>query len=152
MINQPNLENIKKLRKKTGASILKIKQALEESKGNPDKALTALQKWAEKEAAKKKGQATSAGLVEAYIHVGGKVGSLIVLSCQTDFVARTNEFKQLAHEIAMQVASMDPKNVNELLNQSYIRDPKKTIKSLVDESIAKMGENIEVKKIIRFSI
>lgn len=152
MTNQISINDIKKLREKTGAPILEIKKALEENKGNFDKTLISLQKWAKEQAAKKKSEATSQGLVEAYIHAGGKVGSLIILSCQTDFVARTGEFKQLAHELAMQVASMNPKDVDKLLKQTYIRDPKKTIRALIDEAIAKMGENIEVKKIIRFSI
>lgn len=152
MTNKISINDIKKLREKTGAPILEIKKALEENKGNFDKTLISLQKWANDEAAKKKGEITCQGLVEAYIHAGGKVGSLIILSCQTDFVARTGEFKQLAHELVMQVASMNPKDVDELLKQTYIRDPKKTIKVLIDEVIAKMGENIEVKKIVRFSI
>ena len=146
------IEDIKKLRIETQAPILEIKKALEETKGNFQKAKIALQKWSREKAAKKKGEETSQGIVESYTHLGGRVGSLIVLSCQTDFVARNSEFKKLAHEIAMQVASMNPKNEKVLLEQAYIRDPKKSIRALIDECIAKMGENIKVKKIIRFSI
>lgn len=146
------IEDIKKLRAETQAPILEIKKALEEAKGDFQKAKVALQKWSREKAAKKKGEKTSEGIIESYIHLGGRVGSLIVLTCQTDFVARNAEFKKLAHEIAMQVASMNPKDEKVLLEQTYIRDPKKTIKALIDESIAKMGENIKVTKISRFSI
>lgn len=146
------IEDIKKLRAETQAPILEIKKALVETKGNLQKAKLVLQKWSSKKAAKKKGEETSQGIVESYIHTGGKVGSLIILTCQTDFVARNCEFKKLAHEIAMQVASMNPKDEKTLLTQAYIRDPKKTTQNLIDEAIAKMGENITVKKITRFTI
>lgn len=142
---------IKKLRDETQAPILEIKKALEKASGDFQKAHSELKKWSDEKAAKKKGETTSQGIVEAYIHAGGNVGSLIVLTCQTDFVARTTDFKKLAHELAMQVASMNPKDVKVLLSQTYIRDSKKTIKTLIDENIAKLGENIEVKKLIRFS-
>lgn len=145
------LTNIKALREKTGAPILEIKKALEKSNNNIKSAEEELKEWSEKKALSKAGQATSAGVVDSYIHAG-KVGAMIVLSCQTDFVARTDEFKKLAREISMQVASMNPKDINELLKQTYIRDSKKTIESLIKDSIAKLGENIQVKKIVRVTL
>lgn len=143
---------IKKLREETQIPILEIKKALEKAAGNLEKAREELKKWSNEKAAKKRGETTGQGIVEAYIHNNSKVGALVVLTCQTDFVARTADFKRLAHEVAMQVASMNPRDEKELLDQTYIRDPKKTIKVLIDEYIAKLGENIEVKKVIRFSI
>lgn len=152
MNNKIDIITIKKLRDETQAPILEIKKALEKANGDFQKARLELKKWSNEKAAKKKGEATFQGIVEAYVHAGGTVGSLIVLTCQTDFVARTADFKNLAHELAMQVASMNPKDEKDLLSQTYIRDSKKTIKALVDETIAKLGENIIVKKITRFSI
>lgn len=152
MDSQVSIETIKKLRREIGAPILEIKKALVKSGGNLVKARDLLKIWSKEKAAEKKREKTSVGIVEAYIHTNGRVGSLVTLSCQTDFVAHTKEFKDLAHEIALQVASMNPKNENELLNQEYIRDPKKKIKDFINEYIAKFGENIVVKKIARFSI
>lgn len=146
------LKHIKSLREKTGAPILEIKKMLEKTKNDIKKTEELLKEWSAKKAASKEGEETHAGVVESYIHLGGKVGSMIVLSCQTDFVARTDDFKKLAREIAMQVASMNPKDEKELLKQSYIRDQKKTIETLVKDHIAKLGENITVKKISRFSV
>ncbi len=146
-----SIEQIKKLREQTEAPVMEVKRALEKAGGDLKKAREELEKWSIEKAAKKQGEETSQGLVEAYIH-SGKVGALVKLTCQTDFVARTEGFKQLAHELAMQVASMNPKDVNSLLEQVYIRDPKKKIKDLVNESIARLGENIEIKAIARFSI
>lgn len=147
-----SIENIKKLREETQAPVMEVKKALEKTKGDYNKAKEELKKWSVEKAAKKQGEATCQGIVEAYIHNSGKVGSLVILTSQTDFVARTKEFKELAHELAMQVASMNPKDSEELLKQTYIRDSKKTIKTLIDETIAKMGENIKVTKIIRFEV
>jgi len=147
-----SLDDIKKLRAETEAPVLEVKKALEKANGDYDRAKAHLEVWSKEQAAKKSGEATSAGVVESYIHTGCKVGAIIVLGCQTDFVARTDNFKTLAHEIAMQVASMDPKDVSSLLDQTYIRDPKKKIKDLVNEQIAKLGENIIIKKLVRFSV
>jgi elongation factor Ts len=139
-----DVNQVKKLREKTQAGIADCKRALEESKGDIKKAIELLKEWGVAKAAKKGDRETLVGIVESYIHAGGKVGSLISLGCETDFVARTEEFKKLAHEIAMQVASMKPKTTEELLKQPYIRDPKVTIENLIKETIAKVGENIRV--------
>lgn len=152
MNNKLLVEKIKKLRIDTQAPVMAIKKALEEAKGNEDKALKILKVKSLEKVKDKSGNETKAGLVEAYVHTGGKVGSLVVLTCQTDFVARTVEFQELAHEIAMQIASMNPKTVAELLEQVYIRDNKKKIKDLVNEHIAKFGENIKITNIVRYSL
>jgi elongation factor Ts len=147
-----DLKSLKKLRDETSASIADCRRALDEANGDYKKALDWLKKRAAEIAAKKADRETSQGLIEAYIHGGGKVGVLVELLCETDFVAKTDEFKHLAKEIAMQVAAMDPKDVESLLKQDYIRDGSQTIENLVKTAIGKTGENISVKKFIRFEI
>ena len=147
-----DLITLKKLRDETSASIADCRRALDESEGDYKKALAWLQKRASEIAAKKADRETSAGLIEAYIHGGGKVGVLVELLCETDFVAKTDEYKHLAKEIAMQVAAMNPETVEDLLKQDYIRDGSKTIEGLVKEAIGKIGENITVKRFVRFEI
>jgi len=147
-----DLKTLKKLRDETSASIADCRRALDESNGNFDKALAWLQKRAAEIAAKKADRETSQGLIEAYIHQGGKVGVLVELLCETDFVAKTDEFKHLAKEVGMQVAAMDPKDVETLLKQEYIRDGSQTIEALVKGVVGKLGENITVKRFVRFEI
>ena len=122
-----DVEGIKRLRDKTGASIADCKMAIQESKGDPKKALDLLRTRGFERAEKKGDRKTSQGLVECYIHQNGRVGAMIEILCETDFVARTSEFKTLAHEISMQVVAMNPKDVDSLLKQEYIRDSSKTI-------------------------
>lgn len=147
-----NIDDIKKLRAETSASIGDVKKALEESKGD----LKAAQEWLRKkgfERAEKKGdRVTEQGLIESYVHANGKIGVLIELLCETDFVARTDEFKELAHEIALQVSAMNPKDVDTLLEQDYIRDGSKKINDLIKETISKVGENITLKRFSRIEI
>lgn len=143
---------LKKLREETGISLADCRKALEESSNDYKKALDWLQKHGIEKASKKADRQTSQGLVESYVHQNGRVGAMVELLCETDFVARTDEFKKLAHEIAMQVAAMNPKDVDTLLKQEYIRDGSKTMGDLIKEAIAKIGENIVVKKIIRIDI
>lgn len=145
------IDQLKKLREKTAAGVMDCRKALEEAKGDEKKAEELLRSWAAEKAEKKKDRATSAGLVESYVHAG-KVGVLVELLCETDFVARTEDFKNLAHELALQIASMDPKDVPSLLAQEYIRDPKMTIEKLVKETIGKLGENITVSRFSRLQL
>lgn len=147
-----DLKSLKKLRDETAASIADCRMALEESGADFEKALKWLKKRMEEKAEKKADRATSQGLIEAYIHQGGKVGVLVELLCETDFVAKTDDFKHLAREIAMQVAAMDPKDADALLKQDYIRDSSLTIEKLVKGVIGKLGENITVKRFTRFEI
>lgn len=147
-----DIEDIKQLRKDTQASVGDCRRALEESGGKYQKALIWLKIHGIKKAEKKADRKTSQGLIDCYIHQNGRIGALVEVLCETDFVARTSEFKTLAHEITMQVASMNPKNVDSLLKQDYIRDSSKTIESLIKEAIAKLGENIVVKEFKRLEI
>lgn len=146
-----SIEEIKQLREETQASIADCRKALEESKDYKD-AIGWLRKHGIEKAEKKAERKTGAGLVESYIHQNGKVGVLVSVLCETDFVARTDEFKNLAHEVAMQIAAMTPKNVETLLKQEYIRDNGRTIQDLIKEMIAKVGENIVIKEFQRFEI
>ena len=142
---------LKRLREKTSAGVADCRAALEESKGNLKKAEEILRQKGFENAAKKGDRATNAGLIESYVHQG-RVGALVEVMCETDFVARTDEFKTLTHEISMQIASMNPKNSEVLLKQEYIRDPSKTIADLIKEAIAKLGENITIGRISRFEL
>lgn len=164
---QISTEDIKTLREKCGAGIMDCRNALKEFEGDKEKALVFLREKGFRKASSKAGRETSEGLVESYIHTGGRVGALVELNCETDFVALTEEYKELAHNIAMQVAAMNPEYVSEedmpedcdlpketacLLNQAYIREPGKTINDLIVEMISKVGENIRVRKFVRFEI
>lgn len=149
---QIDLKALKKLRDETAASIADIRRALDEAEGNEKKALELLKERASQIAAKKADRETGQGLIEAYIHGNGKVGVMVEMLCETDFVAKTDEFKKLAKEVAMQVAAMDPKDVDTLLKQDYIRDGSQTIDHLVKSTIGRLGENITVKRFIRFEI
>ena len=145
-------EQIKELRENTQAGFADCKNALEEAEGDMKKAEEILRKKGFEKAAKKSDRETGQGLVESYLHQTGKVGVLVSLLCETDFVARTDEFKSLAHEVAMQVAAMNPKDVPALLKQEYIRDSSKTIDELIKETIAKLGENIQIGEFKRSEI
>lgn len=146
------IDQIKKLREKTRAGVMDCRRALEEAKGDMKKAETLLTKWDVQKAEMKTDRETKAGVIEAYVHAGAKVGAMIELQCETDFVARTDEFKHLAHELCLQVASMNPKDVSALLRQAYIRDLSITVDQLVKQTIGKLGENIKVIRLIRFEL
>ncbi|MEK7543235.1 MAG: translation elongation factor Ts [Patescibacteria group bacterium] len=146
-----SLDLLKKLRNDTSAGVSDCRQALEDAAGNYDKAKKLLLERGLEKAAKKEGKETSQGIVEAYIHQG-KVGVLVEVRCETDFVARTDEFKNLAHEVALQICSMNPKNTEELLKGAYIRDPQLTMEALVKQVVAKVGENITVSKFTRIAL
>jgi len=147
-----DIKLLKKLREETGVSIADCRQALDETDNNLDKAKEWLRKNGIEKAGKKAEREAQQGLIDSYIHQNGRVGVLLELSCETDFVARTDEFKQLSHEVAMQIAAMNPKDIQTLLKQEYIRDNSKTIEEMVKEAIAKIGENIVVKRFERFEL
>jgi len=147
-----DLELLKKLREETAASVADVKKALEEAEGDYEKAKDVLKKRGAEIAEKKAARETTQGVVESYVHGNGKIGVLVKLACETDFVARTDEFKNLAHEIAMQVSAMDPKDVKSLLDQEYIRDPKVKIADLIKEVVGKTGENIKVTEFSRIEL
>lgn len=147
-----NMDKLKKLREATGAGVMDVRRALESSDGDEAKAREWLKQNAIKTADKKADRETKEGFVAHYVHTTGKVGALVALSCETDFVAKTSDFRELGREIAMQVASMDPENIAELLKQPYIRDPKSTIQDLIKQTAGKVGENIVIKQIVRVQI
>ena len=159
-------ELIKDLRARTSAGVMDCKKALEETDGDVEKAETLLKEKGIASAAKKADRDTDLGLVDTYIHSGGRIGAMIEINCETDFVARTDDFASLAHDIAMQVAAMSPtlltiedasenENATEdqcLLSQPFIKDPSKTIQDLINETVGKLGENIRVRRFQRFSL
>jgi len=147
-----NLEQIKKLRAKTKAGVMDCRQALEASGGDLKKAEEWLKEKGIALAAKKAHRQTDHGRIEAYTHGPNNLVSVVELLCETDFVAQTDEFKNLAHELAMQVAAMKPKNIEELLKQPWIRDEKIIIEDLLKETIGKVGENIKIGRIARFEL
>lgn len=151
-MSEVNAEEVKKLREETGAGVMDVRRALIEAEGNSEKAKEVLKAKGELAVAKRTERETGQGVIETYVHSGGKVGAMVFLACETDFVAKTDEFKNLARELAMQIAAMNPTNTDELIEQDYIRDPGKTVKQLVNEVIAKTGENIQIKRIARFSL
>lgn len=146
------LEQIKVLRETTGAGIMDAKKALEDAKGDMKKAQELLRKKGLAKAEKRADREVNNGRVYTYTHAGGTAGSMVEVACETDFVANTPEFENLCKEIALQVVSMDPKNVDELLKQDYIRDSSKTIEELVKDLIGKTGENIRVIRFSRFKL
>ena len=192
-----DMDAVKELRARTGAGVLDCKKALSECGGDVEKSVDYLREKGLAKAAKKVGRTAAQGLVFSYIHTNGKIGVLVELNCETDFVARTDEFQKLGHEIAMQIAAANPQYVSPeevpsddlerekeiyrnqaleegkpahivdkiaegrvnkfyeetcLLEQNYIRDPDRKIKDMVIENIAKMGENIVVRRFARYSI
>lgn len=147
-----SLEQIKKLRQKTGSGVMDCRRALEVTGGDLGKARKWLKQQKRVIAAKKMARLTKEGRIEAYIHMTGKIGAMVELLSETDFVAKNPEFKNLAKELAMQVAAMDPKDVAELLKQEYIRDTLQTVEDLLNQAIAKFGENIVVKRFARFEL
>jgi len=148
-----NAQTISKLREQTGAGIMDVKKALEESNGDENKALENLKARGLEIAQKKQAEReTKDGLIDCYIHNNGKAGAMIKLTCETDFVAKNDEFKNLAHDIAMQITAMNPTNVEELLKQPSLKDANKKISDLITEATAKLGEKIELKEIVRFKI
>lgn len=144
-------QDIKKLRRETGAGVMDAKKALEEAGGDNEKAKKILATNAQSIAKKKTERSAKQGLVESYVHAG-RIGVLLEVSCESDFVARNAEFKELARNLAMQIASMNPKNIDELMTENYIRDESLTIKDLMEQKIAKIGENIQIKRFTRFEL
>ena len=188
---------VAELREKTGAGLLDCKKALDEAQGSMDQAETILRKKGVASAAKKSGRSTSEGLIESYIHFGGRVGVLVEVNCETDFVAKTDEFKEFCRDVCLQIAAANPLYVRReevpeaelakerdiasaqvqgkppaavqkilegklnkyyeqvcLLEQPFVKDPegKKTIKDILTEKIAKMGENMQIRRFVRFQL
>ena len=147
-----NLALVKELRSLCGAGVSDCQKALEEANGDIKKALAILRQQGQEIAAKKAEREAREGVVAAYVHANQKIGAMIALSCETDFVARTEEFKNLAYELAMQVAAMAPTSNEELLEQEYIRDPQIKVKELIAQAVGKIGENIKIKEFTRLEV
>lgn len=162
-----SVEVIKSLREQSGAGIMACRKALLEVEGDIEKALELLGQRGRLQALKKANRVATQGLVEAYIHTGGRIGAIVEVNCETDFVARTDEFRKLAHHLAMQIAAMNPQVISEeemsqtsgaeaqvacLLLQPDIKDPSKTIRDVINEVIARVGENIKVSRFARFEL
>jgi elongation factor Ts len=160
------LDLIKELRERSGGGVMDCKRALEATGGNIDKAVAYLQEQGIASAAKKANRETSQGLIDSYIHAG-RIGAIVEVNCETDFVARTEDFKTLVHEIAMHVAAANPQYLTAddipagtegkpeelaLMEQPYIRDAGKSVRQLVQETIGKTGENIQVRRFTRFEL
>ena len=158
-----DVQLVRTLRDQTGAGIMDCKEALENSDGDLEKAILALREKGVASAVKRVGRETNEGVIETYLHTGGRVGAMVELGCETDFVARTEEFQKLAHDIAMQVAAMGPVYVSEddieegdarppaqiaLMLQPFIKNSSSSVGEMVKELAGKVGENIRV---IRFS-
>ena len=146
-----SVDDIKKLRAETGAGIADCREALEEAGNDIEKAKAVLKKKGLDKATSKSDREVNAGVIETFSH-GGRIGVLVEVLCETDFVAKTEDFKALAHELAMQVASMRAETAEELLEQEYVRDGSKTVKELVHETVAKLGENIQIGRISRIEL
>ena len=144
------IDQVKQLREETGVSVSECKKALEEAKGDLKTAKDLLKKWGKDLAGKKISRETSQGIIESYIHSDRRIGVLLELDCETDFVAKSEDFKALAHELCLQIAAV--RDEIPLLEQPWVKDPSKTIKDLVGEYVAKIGENITVKRFERYEI
>jgi elongation factor Ts len=160
-------DDVKRLREETGAGVMDSKRALEQAGGDFEKARSLLRQQGMEAAAKRADRSTSQGLVEAYIHGGGRIGALVEVNCETDFVARTDTFRSLARDVAMQVAAMNPLGIspedvpddapggkapNALLTQPFIKDSSRTIGDLVKDAIAQTGENVRITRFSRFEL
>jgi elongation factor Ts len=145
-------EDIKNLRAMTGGSITLCKKALEDAAGDMGKALEALGKSAAALADKKSGRSTGAGTIDAYIHAGGKIGVLTELRTETDFVARNEQFRALAHELSLHIAAMNPHDIETLLAQPFIKDPAISIEELVKRHSGTFGEKIEIAQFSRLEV
>ena len=155
------MDTIKELREETGLSFAQIKKALDEVGGDKEKARAMLAEFSATQAEKKADRELGAGVVSAYIHANGTVGAMIELSCETDFVAKNEEFKSLAHDLAMHVTAMAPTSLNNedgagmetaLLKQSFIKDPSLTIEQRIAGAVQKFGENTKITRFTRYEM
>ncbi|MBI3335047.1 MAG: translation elongation factor Ts [Candidatus Portnoybacteria bacterium] len=147
-----DLSLLKKLRDETGASIMACKKALDEAKGDVKKAREYIKVSAQAMVEKRSGREVREGVVASYIHNTNRVGSLVQLNCETDFVAHTPEFQRLAKELALHIAGMNPKDIKELLAQPYVRDPSIPVKDVIAQTVGSIGEHIEVVGFTRYEI
>ena len=148
----PNLEQIKKIREMLGSGVVEIKKALDEAEGDEKKAIEILRKNSQSKAAKKSDREAGEGAVVSYIHPNNKLGVIIKLYCESDFVARNADFLELAKDLAMHICAMNPENNDALLAQPFVKNPEQTVGDLINEKIAKIGENIRVGEFFRVEL
>ena len=144
--------DIKKLREETGAGVMDCKKALTEAGGDYKKAMELVKKRGLAKAEKKADRETKEGYIASYVHATGKIGALVEILCETDFVARNEELRQLGKDIAMQVVAMNPADFEELLKQEFIKDPSMTIETLVKEKSGKLGEKLVLSRFQRLEV
>ena len=162
-----SVETIKELRNQSGAGVMDCRNVLLETQGNIERALEILKQRSVSQASTRLDKVTAQGIVDSYIHAGGRIGAMVEVNCETDFVARTDEFKALTHAIALQIAAMAPKYIAKedipagsdevpeqvcLLHQPFIKDQGCTIQDVIAQTIAKTGENIKVRRFSRFEL
>ena len=147
-----SIESIKELRNITGVSIGECKKALEKSNGDIKKAEEFLKEVGKKIVQKRMDKETAAGIIDAYIHTGSNIGVLVELNCESDFVARSEDFQKLAHELCLQIAVGSSDDDDPILERKWIKDESKTIQDLINESIGKFGENISIKRFTRYEL
>lgn len=147
-----DLNKLKQLREKTGVSFSMCKKALEESENDLKKAEALLSEWGVKKAADKADRETGAGGVFTYMHHNKKIGTMIELRSETDFVSGNEEFQKLGHELAMQASFSRTDNVEKFLKETYIRDSSKDVDQLIKDAVLKFGENIKITRIIRWEL
>ena len=152
MDNKKIIELVKKIRIETGLGIMEIKAALEEADGDETKAKQILKEKGFKKAESKAERETHQGRVATYTHATGKIGVMVELLCETDFVAKHEDFLTLTRELCLQVAAMNPETVEELMKQEFVKDPSKTIEEMVKALISKFGENMKINRFARFEI
>lgn len=152
MSNQTDVKMVKHLRESTGLSFNDIKKALDEAMGDETKAMEMLRVHGVKVAEKKASREVKEGVVASYIHATKKLGSMVEVLCETDFVARNADFQELARELAMQIAAMKPGDVAGLLEQPYVKNPDMTVKDFINSHVAKLGENIQIGRFELFQI
>jgi elongation factor Ts len=145
------IEDVKKLRQQTGAGITDAKKALVDSGGDFDKALAAMRQKGFDKAIKRAAREAGAGLIGSYSH-DGRIGALVEVNCETDFVAKTDEFKELVKDLTLHIAASAPQDVAELLEQPFVKNPDVTVGDYVKEHIAKLGENIVVRRFSRLAL
>ncbi len=147
-----DVEKVKHLRESTGFSFNEIKKSLDEAGGDETKAMELLRNLGVKMAEKKASREVKEGVVASYIHATKKLGSMVEVLCETDFVAKNSDFQELAKEIAMHIAAMKPGSVDDLLEQLYVKNQDMTVKDLINSYVAKLGENIQIGRVELFQI
>ena len=144
-------DTLLKLREATGAGVMDCKRALEDSKGDYEKAKQLIFERGVIKAEKKAERKTGSGVLETYVH-NGRIGVILELRCETDFVAKTDVFKELAHDLAMHIASMEPENIDALMTQPFVKNESVMVKDLITQAIAKTGENIKLERFCRYEL